>query len=196
MLTFMFDLSLLAPERVRPLRVDEYLRLADAGCFADERVELLDGFVVVMSPHSELHANVTARVTELLVRALPDGFQVRGQLPVHLGDHSMPEPDVAVVRRGTLLSPHPTIAVLVVEVARSSLRKDRELKAAIYARAGIPCYWLIDVDGGRVEVRTAPSRDDDAGYAALVTLTRGDTLGAPDLPGLTLAVDELLPPPA
>jgi Uma2 family endonuclease len=193
MLDLMFDLALLAPERVRPLRVDEYLRLAEAGCFADERVELLDGFVVAMSPQSGLHAEVTARLTELLIRALGEAFQVRGQLPVHLGEHSLPEPDVAVIHRRPFTTSHPTTPVLVVEVARSSLRKDRELKAAIYARAGVPCYWLVDVDGGRVEVRTLPGPD---GYAALVTLTRGDALGAPDLPGLALAVDELLPPPA
>lgn len=146
--------------------------MVEEGAFGDERLELLEGLIVEMSPQGPPHAATIQRLTSLLVPAVTGRAEVRVQLPLAVSEHSLPEPDVAVIAPGDYDRAHPTSAFLVVEVAESSLNKDRLVKADLYARAQIPEYWLVDLANRIVEVhgdpvggrysRVAPARPGDA----------------------------------
>jgi Uma2 family endonuclease len=168
----------------RPLRRAEYEALVAAGAFADERVELLEGFLVEMSPQRAPHASAIEVLTRLLCAACGSENKVRVQLPLALSDESEPEPDLCVVPAGDYRTQHPTAALLVIEVSHSSLERDRR-KAALYARARVPTYWLVDVDQQRVEVRTEP---DATGYAQLATIPLSGFLECAALPALKVPV--------
>src|SRR5688572_6382760 len=140
----------LDPE-LRPLRREEYDRLVDLGTFEGEHVELLYGRLVQMAPQREEHAGSLVRLTSLLVRQLGDRAQVRVQLPFVAPDESEPEPDVAVVPPGDPFGGHPDRALLTIEVSKTSQEKDRGPKGALYAAAGVPEFWLVDVAHRRVE---------------------------------------------
>jgi Uma2 family endonuclease len=143
-------------ESLRPLHRREYDRLVALGSFEDERIELLRGMLVGMSPQGAEHADVVHRIAALLARGLGDRAVVRTHSPLALGDDSEPEPDVAVVPPGDYAREHPGTALLVVEVSDTSLRKDREIKAPLYASAGVPEYWVVNLVDRRVEVFRAP----------------------------------------
>jgi Uma2 family endonuclease len=131
-------------ERQRRIAVGEYHRMIEAGILGeDEHVQLIAGTLVAMTPQGSRHAVVIQRLTAALVRAVGGDLAVRPQLPLTLLEDSEPEPDLAVVRAADAPfdGPHPRGALLVVEVAGDSLRLDRESKATLYARAGIPEYW-------------------------------------------------------
>jgi Uma2 family endonuclease len=179
------------PVRTRRFSVDEYHRLIDAGILGeDEHVELLEGALYEMSPQGEPHARVVERLTRLLIRALGEEYRVRPQLPLTFGD-SEPEPDLAVVREGDgPRDDHPRTALLVVEVSRSSLAHDRTVKARVYARAGVPELWIVDIETRRVEVRRDP--DPASGhYRRVWSAGVGDSLACASLPGLTVGVQRL-----
>jgi Uma2 family endonuclease len=163
----------LAPERIRPLRRVEYERLVAEGAFDDERVELLGGVIVEMSPQDPRHAFAIEQLTARLVELGRGRASVRPQLSFVASDDSVPEPDLTLVPLEDYSTAHPTRAFLVIEVANSSLRKDRSIKAEVYARAGVPEYWVVDLVGRCVEVRTMP----EAGvYTKLATARPGDKL--------------------
>lgn len=185
----MFDLALLAPERLRPLRVREYDKLVAAGVFEDEHVELLGGVLVTMSPQGEPHIVASARIAMLLIRQLSDAWLVTSHSPLKVRVDSKPEPDITV-RRPTLREKPPRPAALVVEVSDSSIVKDREIKRHFYAEAKIPEYWLVNLQRGEVEVRTRPSAKD---YRQLRVLTRGDVIRPVALRGVAIAVKDFLP---
>jgi Uma2 family endonuclease len=148
--------DLIAPERLRMLRRAEYERMVDEGLFEDERIELLKGAIVEMSPQGAPHAAIVQRLTTRLVLALAGRAEVRIQLPLAVSDDSLPEPDVAVVAAGDYDQSHPTTAFLVVEVADSSLNKDRLIKAELYARAAVPEYWIANIATRSIEVHSEP----------------------------------------
>jgi Uma2 family endonuclease len=177
-------------DKLRPLRRVEYERLARLGSFGGEKVELMYGRLVRMSPQGELHAFSIVRLTKLLTRAVGDRADVRVQLPLAASDVSEPEPDVAVVAPGDYLDEHPRRALLVVEVAESSLDEDRRVKAPLYAAAGIPEYWIVDVAGGVVEVRRGPQGE---GYATVTRYAREDTMALVELPDVAVAVRDIVP---
>lgn len=168
--------------------------MADAGLFANERVELLDGTIVTMSPHTTHRAAVLHRLGKALARALADRFDVRTQLPVVLDDWSEPEPDVVVCRADPRdyesAHPCPDDVVLVCEVAVSSLAFDRTRKAAAYAASGIPTYWIVDVDARVIEVRDDPDPTTRR-YRRERRFEDGATIDAPG--GTPLDVTALLP---
>ena len=124
----------------------EYDRAVDAGAFEpDAKLELIDGGLRAMTPEGSRHAAVMELVAEHLRRAFGSGFHVRVQHPLAADNYSEPEPDVAVVK-GSIrdyMDAHPTSAVLVVEVSHESLRYDRTVKQLLYARCGIPEYWIL-----------------------------------------------------
>ncbi len=185
----MADLSPLHPERVRPLRRAEYERLVELGVFEDERLELLRGALVTMSPQGGLHADTVARIGEALTLALAGRARVRQHSPIAVADDSEPEPDVAVVPLGGSRLEVPGTAFLVVEVADSSLSKDRNVKAALYAAAGIPEYWLVDLNGHAVEVHRAPG---SAGCGDVTRLAAsGATLRLAAFADVALSLDEM-----
>jgi Uma2 family endonuclease len=182
-----------APEAQRRLSVAEYHRMVDAGVFAEgERVELLAGVLVAMSPQSRLHALLIQRLTSLLVRGVGEHLAVRVQLPLTLSKDSEPEPDFAVVPAEETGSGenHPGHALLVVEVAVGSARVDRQVKSALYAAAGIAEYWLVDARARSVEVLRQP--DVATRRYRTLTTSSGDEAFAPAAaPGLELTADLL-----
>jgi Uma2 family endonuclease len=151
------------PYERRRFTADEVWRMVEAGVLrADERVELIDGELVMVPPQGPEHASLTIELQRALQSAYGDDFHVRAHSPVIGTDDSIPEPDVAVVRgpprNFRQRHPGPSEVVLVAEVSSSSLHADRK-KASTYARAGYGTYWLVDVDNRRVEVRTLPRGD-------------------------------------
>lgn len=173
--------------------------MAEAGVLApDERVELIEGAIWRREPQSPEHATAGERLRRALDAAFGPGFVIRPQKPLALGQLSEPEPDVAVVR-GSLEDyedAHPTSAELVVEVADSTLRYDRTEKAALYAAAGIPEYWILNLVDQVVDVHRDPQPDAaaplGASYAQISRLGRGATLSPLARPGAALKVDDLL----
>ncbi len=182
--------EVLAPESVRPIQRREFERMVAVGFFEDERVELIRGTLVTMSPQGAFHADVTRQLTELLVVALAGRAQVRAHSPLAVSDDSEPEPDVAVVPPGNYSSEHPARAYLVVEVAESSLRKDREIKAGLYARAGVPEYWLVNLIDRVVEVHTSPAEER---YTSVVRRGAAETLRMVSFADVTISVARLFP---
>jgi len=184
-----------ARERLRPISVDEYHRMIDAGILdEDEKVQLIDGMLVAMTPQGQPHAFAIMRLTRLFARALSDDFEILPQLPLTLGDDSEPEPDLAVVRAQDVASTtrHPRTALLVIEVSGDSLRFDRRTKAALYARTGIPEYWIANLEDATIEVRSDPDTATGA-YRDTRVVRRGETLTAAAVPGVQVDVGSLFP---
>src|SRR5215207_1738921 len=119
-------------QRQRPLRREEFERLIDAGMFRNERVELIHGIILEMSPQLEPHAVVVQILNRLLMPPLVGRADVRVQLPFAAGEHSLPEPDLALVAVARFGAPRPDRAFLIIEVADSSLENDRTVKAELY----------------------------------------------------------------
>jgi Uma2 family endonuclease len=159
---------MLPPPRVasigpRPVRwtCAEFHRLGDAGAFAGRRAMLIDGVILEEGPMNPPHAITLGLVEEALRGAFPSGWWLRRQSPLILGDDLDPEPDLAVVAgRPRDFTTHPTGAGLVVEVADTSLDFDTTEKRLIYARAGIPEYWVVDVNGRLLLVHRDPLAGD------------------------------------
>lgn len=177
------------------LTAEQYLRLIDEGVLGpDDRVELLEGVVVSMAAQNAPHASGVTRAMHALVQAVGERAVVRTQVTFVAGAFSVPEPDVAVVpgRFEDYDSAHPSTALLIVEVADTSLAQDRLTKAGIYAAAGIPEYWIVDVRGQRVEAYREPVAGERR-YRMRAFLQRGDRLEPAALPGVSIAVSDLLP---
>ena len=169
--------------------------MGDAGLFANERVELLDGTIVTMAPQSPPHAGTVVRLHRALMRAVGKEADARMQPPIVIDEWSEPEPDVIVCRPDpydyTREHPRPDQILLVAEVAVSSLAYDRGRKAEAYARAGIAEYWIVDVEGRRIEVRRDPDTATDR-YRVVAIAREGEHLPTPG--GGAVAVDAGLPP--
>lgn len=177
---------------LRRITVEEYFRMGDAGLFAeDEKLELLRGAIVEVSPPSPEHDDAIQWLNMHLVPlAAAAGLSVRVQSTMVFDDlDSVPLPDLVVLpprERGT----HPTTGRLFIEVSVSSRRIDLGLKAGLYAEAGVPEYWVVDVRGRRVLAHREPRPD---GYASVETLGEDDALRAHSLPSLPpIAVRDLL----
>lgn len=176
------------PERIRGLRRTEYESLVERGAFEDSRIELLHGALVEMRPQGAPHATITARLANWLTRRLPDTVEIRAHSPLAVSDDSEPEPDVSVVPSGDYKNSHPTDALLVIEVAESSLRKDRQVKTGLYAAAGIPEYWLVDLERRVAEVRRQPI---EGSYKTIQRIGIDGTLSPEAFPELRLSLAEL-----
>lgn len=158
------------PDVIRPLRRAEYDQLIALGAFQDERIELLEGQLVAMTPIGAPHSSAIQVLTMLLVPALLGRASVRIQSPFAALDTSEPEPDVAIVPLGAYRTEHPSEAYLLIEVAESSLGRDRGLKQRIYARAGVPEYWIVNIAERCIEVYREPRHD---GYALCERVPHG-----------------------
>ncbi len=172
---------------------EEYERMIDADLFGPEdRVELIEGEILVMSPEKTWHAATIDLVAEVLRRVFGDGHTIRVQHPMSLGDRSEPEPDVCVVKGSPrdYLKAHPQTALLVVEVAETSLANDRTRKASLYARMALPEYWIVNLVDGCVEVHRDPSAEV---YRTLTRHGRADHVTPLAAPHARIAVSDLLP---
>ncbi|MBK9032073.1 MAG: Uma2 family endonuclease [Myxococcales bacterium] len=175
----------------RHITRDEYLRMAEVGILRDdERVELLRGEVVVMSPIGLAHARVVSVLVRILVRQLGGDWLVQPQGPLRMWTDSMPEPDLAVVPTGSFTQFADRCA-LVIEVADSSLHKDLRIKAPLYAEAAIPVYWLVDLTAREVLVMTDPV---DGVYQRVDRARPGDVLTLAGQPDVAVPVAEIVPP--
>src|SRR5215510_2408935 len=137
----------------------EYYKMAEAGVFRPgERVELIGGRIVTMSPQNSPHFTAICLVEDGFRTIFGTGYVVRVQGPLDLSPSSQPEPDIAVVRGNVrdYANAHPTTALLIVEVSESSLTFDRGEKASLYASAGIPEYWVMNLLDRRLEVYCDP----------------------------------------
>jgi len=176
---------------------EEYYRLAESGILApDARVELIEGEIVPMPPQGPDHSHSVATLTTKFVRLFGETHFVRVQLPLDLGA-SQPEPDFSlVVLEGESRSSLPTRADLVVEVAKSSLSFDRNEKASVYAKAGLPELWILNLEASQVEVfrRPVPSSESSYGfgYASREILVGEDTLSPLFSPATRFTAEELL----
>jgi Uma2 family endonuclease len=180
-------------ESPRLLSVDEYHRMIEIGIFdEDEHVELLEGVIVTMTSQSPAHAHCIRWLNRLLVRVLPDEYVVAVQLPLTLGQRSEPEPDLAVVRAAAASRErHPETAVLVIEAARESLRQDRLVKGALYARFGVTEYWIVNLADRVIEVFSDPDPANGA-YRRTRTVPTGEALTSEALPQVSFPVAALL----
>lgn len=178
----------------RRFTVDEYHRMAEAGILTeDDRVELLDGEIVEITPIGPRHAAVVARLADRFHRAVGSRAIVWTQNPVRLDRYAEPEPDGALLRpRPDFYADHhptPDDILLIVEVAQASLPGDRTRKLPAYARAGVPEVWLINLETNLVEVYREPRPD---GYAAREILTSADTVTVTALPRIEISVRDIL----
>lgn len=162
--------------------------MIDVGLFRDERVELLRGVIVEMSPQNEPQSDVIQFLNQRLVPALLGRADVRGQLPFNAGADSVPEPDFALVKPARYKAAHPHQAFLIIEVADSSLKIDRQEKAEIYAAAGVSEYWVVNLAERVIERFSEPS---NGVYARLSPFRRGDTIAPLAFPDVAVAVDDV-----
>lgn len=160
---------------IRPLRRSEYDRLVELGVFDDEPIELLEGVLVEMSPEGASHAWVVQELIQLFSGTLSRDLRLRVGNPLAANEWSEPEPDLAIVPAGDYRRAHPGTALLLIEVARTSRRKDLGVKAAIYAAAGVPEYWVFDLGRAVVHRHRLPTPD---GYGEIVVHGPDATLDA------------------
>jgi Uma2 family endonuclease len=179
---------------------DEYARLIDHGFLdEDDPIELLDGLLLIKEPQHSPHRTAVLLVAKAMERAFEEGWFVQTQSPIILGDRSEPEPDVCVVRGSPrdYVDAHPRRSALIVEVAQSGLRVARGRKAAVYARARIADYWIVNLVDRVLEVHREPARPGPArrrwGYAAIETLAPDAAIAPLAAPSAAIRVADLLP---
>ncbi|MEJ5385627.1 MAG: Uma2 family endonuclease [Fimbriimonadales bacterium] len=179
----------------------ELERMYDAGVLnPDEKIELINGELIAKElPMKSAHATAISLCEEALRQAFGKGYVVRGQLPLALSERDLPLPDVAVVEGSIrdFAHAHPTRALLVVEVSETTLRLDRHTKASLYAWAGIPEYWIVNLVEGALEVfrEPAPMRGQPYGYGyrQQAVYRAGETICPVAKPEVPIAVTDLLP---
>jgi Uma2 family endonuclease len=174
--------------------VDEYYRMAEVGLLSpDDRVELIEGEIVEMSPIGKTHGGTVKRSNSFLNRELGDVFIVSVQDPIRLNDFSEPQPDLALLkpRKDFYRNSHPTPedVLVVIEVADTSVNYDRNVKLPLYARAGIPEAWLMVLPKDVIEVHSQPLNGK---YQKVQRLKRGKTLVSPKIPTFSCKVEDLL----
>jgi Uma2 family endonuclease len=179
---------------------DEFQQIAESGVLRpDERVELIEGEIFELPPQLSYHATGVCLAQDALRDAFGAGFVCRAQLPLALGQRSQPEPDVAVVP-GTIrdfANAHPTTALLVVEVSEATLSFDRDTKGSLYASAGIPEYWIVNLVHRQLELYRDPAPIPETrygfGYRTRIIALSGELVDTPSPTGARVAVDDLLP---
>jgi Uma2 family endonuclease len=172
--------------------VEEYHRLAESGILTeDDRVELIDGELIVMSPISGRHVSCINFLNQLLVRHVGAGGIVSIQNPVRLDAYDEPEPDVVVLRPRSYGDelPGPGDVLLLMEVSKTSLAYDRGIKVPLYARAGVPEVWIVDLEGEVLERYTHPVRGM---YQNTVRIDRKGELESTTVPGLVLRAGDVI----
>ena len=187
---------MLTAVRRKLFTVENFHAMDRAGIFGeDDRVKLIEGEIVHMAAIGSCHQAIVDRFTRLLVPPLGERAIVRVQGPVRLARITEPQPDLQLLapRDDFYAAAHPSQAdaLLVVEVADTTLRFDRDEKSVIYARRGVRELWIVDVTGDCILVMRDPAIQ---GYRAVTTVSRGESLAPQAFPDLTVSVEELLGP--
>ena len=176
----------------RRFTVAEYHRMAEAGILhEDDRIELIHGEIIQMSPIGNPHSSTVRRLINKLTRQLDPRFTIDAQNPVQISEYSEPEPDIVVLPfRDDYYADGVTPAdvLLIIEVSSTTLRYDQAVKLPLYAAAGIPEVWIIDVGRQQLEVHRHPREER---YQSANTLSRDETVSATQF-SLTIAVKELI----
>jgi Uma2 family endonuclease len=178
----------------RRFTADDYQRMGQAGILrAEDRVELIDGEIVTMTPLGPRHCASVDRATRAFVTKAGDSAIVRVQGSVRLDFYSEPEPDLVLLRpRQDFYSsrhPGPTDILLVIEIADSSIDYDRDVKSRVYARSGVHEYWLADLNENVLLCHSAP---EDGAYRSIRRCTRGQSLAPLLLPECLVSTEDLL----
>lgn len=174
--------------------VDDYYRMAESGILCeDDRVELLDGLVVEMSPIGSRHAECVRRITDRLYETVRSRTVISVQAPIRLDDRSEPEPDIALVRKrggGGYLDrhPQPEDVFLIVEVGDTSSERDRTLKQSLYARASVAEVWFVDLESKEVVVCRSPV---DGAYTKTSVVNSGAQLTPEAFPDVRISAAEI-----
>jgi Uma2 family endonuclease len=177
----------------RWISAGEYERMGEAGIFPpDARLELIEGEIYEMSPIGSPHAACVDTLTLLFTEIAKRRFIVRVQNPIQLDDFSEPQPDIALVRwrEEFYRDAHPTPedVLLIVEVADTTVVTDRSVKIPLYAKAGVPEVWLVNIPDERVEINSDPAGGE---YRRVTQYARGERAQSPTVQALTVSVDEL-----
>lgn len=177
-----------------PISVEMYHIMAEQGAFApDERVELIDGEIIEMSPVGSRHARVVDYLNDFLTDIVRKDFIVRVQSPIIVGERSEPQPDLSVLTRRDdfYRDAHPVgdDVRIVIEVSDSTVTFDRSRKIPKYAACGIPEAWLIDLESEHVEVHSMPK---ELAYGLVKIYLRGETAISETIANMTLPVDDIL----
>jgi Uma2 family endonuclease len=183
--------------QIRPLTSAEYYQMMETGIIREgERVELILGQVFTMAAKGTRHTVSTTSLLEELPIVIHQQLTVRCQDPITLPNNSEPEPDIVVARRreDKYINSHPapTDIILVIEVADSTLKFDREVKAPLYATAGINECWIVNLIDNRLEVYSQP---EDGIYTSVQILMPPRSVNLPDFPGITLNINDFFPAP-
>lgn len=180
----------------RRFTIDEYQRMGEAGIFKnDDRVELIDGEIIQVSPIGQRHAGCVDRLNRILVTRLGELAIVRVQGPIDIPPHSEPEPDITVLRpRADFYTsgqyhPGPEETLLVVEVSDTTLAFDRGVKLRLYARSGVPELWIVNLRGEMIEIYRDPAAGE---YRDVRRAQRGETVSPQAFPEITIRVDDIL----
>ncbi len=186
--------AMFEPTRMR-ISVDRYQKMVETGVLTKyDRVELIEGAIFDMAPIGTRHAAVTARLNELFILKLAGRAIVSPGGPVNLGKYSEPQPDLMLLRprQDFYESKHPEAAdvLLLVEISESSLTFDQTTKLNLYARYGVPEYWILDVIGKRIIVCREPTQE---GFAQRREVSAPESVAPIAFPDLVIAVSELLP---
>ena len=179
---------------IRYFTVAEFLQMAEAGVFdPDDRVELMDGIVLDMKPIRKPHGARISIVLQVLMDQIPRNIMKYSRSTIRLDDGSAPEPDIALLTPNASLDreniPGAEDILLIIEIADSTLPRDRTDKARRYAQSGIPELWILILASEEIKVHRQPAPE---GYAGVQSYRRGDALTIQALPGIQLTVDELL----
>jgi Uma2 family endonuclease len=172
---------------------EEYDKMIAVGLFApEEKLELLEGEILQMTPQGSRHATAILLIHETLMPAFSAGHVVRIQMPLALDELSEPEPDIAIVPGNArdFCHAHPDSALLIIEVADSTLEFDRRQKSSIYAKAGIPEYWIINLIDNRIEAYRDP---EGSAYRSIRYFTKDDVLSPLSAPYAAINTADLLP---
>lgn len=175
------------------LTVADYHRMAEAGILGeDDRVEFIEGEIIDMAPIGSEHASCVARLNRLFGTCVGERAIVAVQNPVRLDELNEPQPDIALLRYRDdfYRSAHPSSkdVLLIVEVADTSLRYDREIKLPLYAKHGIPEVWIVDLENHRLEIYRQPAADT---YRERICPSATDTVAPAGLPECTVALSGL-----
>lgn len=175
----------------RLFTVEEYYKMGKAGIFDDERVELINGIIYYMSPVGSPHRGCVAHLYEELLLQFQGKFFIAAQDPISCSDNSEPEPDIAVLKfrkdKYKTRHPKPEDVHLLVEVADSTLEKDRTIKKAFYAQEGIIEYWIANIPDQQIEIFRHPKNND---YQEKIIMKKGESATCETI-GFALSVDDL-----
>lgn len=175
----------------RRFSVEEYHRLALSGILKEEdKVELVQGEIVEMSPIGPKHASTVTRIVRLLTEIFRDQYLISPQNPIQLGLDSEPEPDIVILKEKAdfYATRHPKAeeVVFIIEVADSTLQYDKEVKLALYAQSGIAEYWIVDLQAHQLMIHSFP---DGNTYQQLKCFQSGEDVFSTLLPNTIALVD-------